>query len=71
MKKNTEKRVVVFSEVHAELDAARMARIIVEAASERESSFPAVGVSEANAALSESGLDGAGAEPEPFTDASQ
>lgn len=71
MKKNTEKRVVVFSEVHAELDAARMAQIIVEAASERESSFPAVGVSEANAALSESGLDGAGAEPEPFTDASQ
>lgn len=71
MKKNAEKRVVVFSEVHAELDAARMARIIVGTANERASSFPTVGVSEADAALSESGLDGAGTEAEPLTDASQ
>lgn len=35
MKKNTEKQIVVFSEVHPELDAARMARIIIEATAER------------------------------------
>lgn len=71
MKKNAEKRVVVFSEVHPELDAARMARIIVETAKQRVSSFPTVSVSEADAAPSEPGLDGAGAEAEPLTDASQ
>lgn len=38
MKKNAEKQIVVFSEVHLELDAARMARIIIEAAAERSAS---------------------------------
>lgn len=34
MKKNAEKQIVVFSEVHPELDAARMARVIIEATAE-------------------------------------
>lgn len=71
MKKNAKKQVVVFSEVHPELDAARVARIIVNAASERMLSVPAVGISEADAALTESGLDSAGTEAESFTDASK
>lgn len=71
MKKNAEKRAVVFGEVHPELDAARMARIIVEAARERTSTFPAVGVSEADTPLTEPRLDSAGTEAEPLTDASK
>jgi hypothetical protein len=71
MKKNAKKRVVIFSEVHPELDAARMARIIVEAARERTSTFPTVGVSEPDTALTEPRLDSAGTEAEPLTDASK
>lgn len=71
MKKNAKKQVVVFSEVHPELNAARVARIIVNAASERMLSVPAVGVAEADAAFSEPRLYGAGTEAESFTDASK
>ena len=68
MKKNAEKRIVVYSKVTPEPDAARLARIIVDAARERASSLSTMRVTEVDATFTESGLDGTGAEAEPFTD---
>lgn len=65
MKKNTEKRVVVFSEVHPELDAARVARIIIEAAAERSaSSETTMRVAHPDTDAQECGTDRGGVEAE-------
>lgn len=71
MKKNAEKCIVVFGEVQAELDAARMARIIVDAAQVRKLSFAPVTVSKAGPSFSEPELNGTGVESEPLTDAGE
>lgn len=65
MKKNAEKRVVVFSEVHPELDAARVARIITEAAAERSaSSETTMRIAHPYAGAHERGTDRGGVEAE-------
>lgn len=72
MKKNAEKQIVVFGEVHPELDAARIARVIIEAAAERSASAEtAMRVAHPNTDTYEGGANRRGVEAELGTDSCQ
>jgi hypothetical protein len=64
-KKKAEKQIVVFSEVHSELDAARMTRIIIEATAERSTSVQMTArIADPNTNADERGADCSGVEAE-------
>ncbi len=68
IKKNAKKQIVVFSEVYPDLDAAQVARIVLDVVTERASSDAVMGAADGDPLVAESGLDCAGIEAKTLAD---